>query len=391
MPHLNRRDIFRLTAAGMAGLVLSPAVTRAQSGLSDGRILFGQAAPLEGPAAALGIGMRQGILAAFGEANAQGGVGGRKLELKTIDDGYEPSRAITAVNTLIDEDKVFALIGPVGTPTSNATQPIAAAAGVPFIGPFTGVESLRNPHKPNVINVRASYYQETEVMVERLTRDLGAKRIAIFYQDDAFGRAGLTGARMAMEKRDMMLVAEATFERNTTAVKMALIEIRRQKPDAVIMIGTYGPCADFIKLARSIDFRSRFINISFVGSDALAKALGPAGDGVYVTQVVPFPGDASIPLVADYQAALKALDADASPGFVSLEGYIAGRLTVAALQRISGEPTREAFLAAVTGGGAFDLGGMTLSYGETNNQGANDVWLTVIRPDGTFSAVTAIG
>lgn len=391
MKHFDRRGVFRLAAASMAGLVLSPAAARAQAGVSDGRILFGQAAPLEGPAAALGVGMRQGILAAFGEANAKGGVRGHKLELMTIDDGYEPSRAIVAANRLIDEEKVFALIGSVGTPTSNATQPIAAAAGVPFIGPFTGVESLRNPHKPNVVNVRASYYQETEVMVERLTRDLGAKKIAIFYQDDAFGRAGLAGTRIAMDKRNMTLVAEGTFERNTTAVKMALIEIRRRKPDAVIMIGTYGPCADFIKLARSIDFRSRFINISFVGSDALAQALGPAGDGVYVTQVVPFPGDTSIPLVADYQAALRALDANEPPGFVSLEGYIAGRLAVAALDRISGEPTREKFLAAVTGGGAFDLGGMTLSYGDTNNQGANDVWLTEIRPDGTFRAVTAIG
>ena len=391
MKHFDRRGVFRLAAAGMAGMVLAPAAARAQGGVSAERILFGQAAPLEGPAAALGVGMRQGILAAFGEANARGGVEGRQLELMTIDDGYEPSRAIVATNRLIDEEKVFALIGPVGTPTSNATQPIAAAAGVPFIGPFTGVESLRTPHKPNVVNVRASYYQETEVMVERLTRDLGAKKIAIFYQDDAFGRAGLAGTRIAMDKRKMTLVAEGTFERNTTAVKMALIEIRRQKPDAVIMIGPYKPCAEFIKLARKIDFNSKFINISFVGSNALAQELGAAGDGVYITQVVPFPEDASIPVVADYQAALKALDASEPPGFVSLEGYIAGRLTVAALERISGEPSREKFLAAVTGGGAFDLGGMSLGYGETNNQGANDVWLTVIRPDGTFRAVTAIG
>lgn len=391
MKHFDRRGVLGLAAAGIAGLALSPTAARAQAGVSAERILFGQAAPLEGPAAALGLGMRHGILAAFGEANAGGGIGGRQLELMTIDDGYEPSRAIAAANRLIDEENVFALIGPVGTPTSNATQPIAAAAGVPFIGPFTGVESLRNPHKPNVVNVRASYFQETEVMVERLTRDLGAKRIAIFYQDDAFGRAGLAGTRIAMDKRQMSLVAEGTFERNTTAVRMALIEIRRARPDAVIMVGPYKPCAEFIKLARSIDFRSRFINISFVGSNALAEELGPDGDGVYVTQVVPFPEDVSIPLVASYQVALRAHDPAEPPGFVSLEGYIAGRLTVAALERISGEPTREKFLGAVTGSGAFDLGGMSLSYSATSNQGSNDVFLTVIRPDGTFRAVTAIG
>lgn len=391
MKHFDRRDVFRLAASGMAGLVLAPSATRAAQGVGADRILFGQAAPLDGPAAALGTGMRQGILAAFAEVNARGGIGGRRLDLMTIDDGYEPSRAIAATNRLIGEENVFALIGPVGTPTSNATQPIAAAAGVPFIGPFTGVESLRNPHKPNVVNVRASYYQETEVMVERLTRDLGARRIAIFYQDDAFGRAGLAGTRIAMDRRGMALVAEGTFERNTTAVKMALIEIRREKPDAVIMIGPYKPCAEFIRLARRIDFRARFINISFVGSNALAEELGPDGDGVYVTQVVPFPEDASIPLVASYHRALRLLEQPEQPGFVSLEGYIAGRLAAGALERIAGEPTREAFLAAVTRGGAFDLGGMTLSYGETDNQGSNDVFLTVIRPDGSFRAVTAIG
>jgi ABC-type branched-subunit amino acid transport system substrate-binding protein len=390
MNEFSRRTILKLTTAAlMSGFVALPSIAYADPGVSAGEIVFGQAAPLDGPASALGLGMKQGLTAAFEEANAAGGVGGRKLKLVSVDDGYEPEKSVAATNKLINEDKVFALIGPVGTPTSKATQPLAEAAGVPFIAPFTGAEFLRNPHKPNVVNVRASYFQETETMVERLTKDLGASKIAILYQDDAFGRAGLEGVQKAMDKRSMKLVAEGTFERNTVAVKSALLAIKKGAPDAVIMVGPYKPCAEFIKLARQIKFNAKFVNISFVGSNALAKELGPNGDGVFVTQVVPFPGDTSVPLVGRYQAALKAVDPAAEPGFVSLEGYVAGRLAIAALEKVSGEPTRKAMLDAIASG-SFDLGGLTLTYGATDNQGSDDVFLTVIQPDGSFKPVTNI-
>ena len=200
---------------------------------------------------------------------------------------------------------MFAVVGEVGTPTSNAAQPITTEAGVPFIGPFTGAAFLRHPSLRNVINVRGSYDQETEAWIEHLTTDLGASRIAILYQDDTFGRAGLSGVSKPMEKRGMKLVAEGTFERNTTAVKMALLTIRKAGPEAVVMVGAYKPCAEFIKLARRLKLDAVFVNISFVGANALAKELGEDGKGVVVTQVVPFPGDTSIPLVARYQKALK--------------------------------------------------------------------------------------
>jgi ABC-type branched-subunit amino acid transport system substrate-binding protein len=376
-----------VTAIGLLGAGL-PAY--AEPGVSDDKIIFGQAAPLDGPAAALGQDMRTGIMAAFEEANKAGGVNGRKLELTSKDDGYEPTKSIEVTKKLIEEDHVFGLIGPVGTPTSAATQPIAADAGVPFIGPFTGADFLRNPFKPNVINIRASYFQETETMVERLTKDRSATRIAILYQDDAFGRAGLAGMQKAMEKRNIKLVAEGTFERNTVAVKAALLEIRKGNPEAVIMVGPYKPCAEFIKLARQVKMDAQFINISFVGSNALAKELGEAGSGVVITQVVPFPDDASIPLVASYQAALKAADPNAKPGFVTLEGYVVGKLAIAALQKISGEPTRKAFLETVLNNN-FDLGGFKLSYGPSDNQGSDEVFLTQIQADGSFKAITSLG
>ncbi|MGF1629580.1 MAG: ABC transporter substrate-binding protein [Kiloniellaceae bacterium] len=364
---------------------------KAEVGVTDSTISFGQAAALEGPAGALGTGMREGILAAFAEANRNGGVGGRQLELKSYDDGYEPEQSISHTQTLINQDQVFALIGAVGTPTASATQPISTEAGVPFIGPFTGAGFLRAPELTNVVNVRANYGQETEAWIKHLTEDLGYDRIAILYQDDSFGRVGLDGVNKALEKRGLKLVAEGTYKRNTTAVKSALLDIRKAEPQAVVMVGAYKPIAEFIKLARQVKMDSTFVNISFVGSDALAKELGPVGEGVVITQVVPFPWDNSIPLVQQYQAALKAHDASAAPGFVSLEGYMVGRITIAALEKVQGEVTREAFLQAITKTGSFDLGGITLTYGEGDNQGMDQVFLTIIQADGTFKAVQRLG
>jgi branched-chain amino acid transport system substrate-binding protein len=373
-----------------AALVAAGLPVAAEDGVSADRIVFGQAAALDGPAAALGQGMKVGLEAAFAEANKAGGIKGRKLALKSVDDGYEPTKSIEAVKKLLAEDKVFAIAGPVGTPTAAAIMPIATAAGAPFIGAFTGAELLRDPYKPLVVNVRASYFQETEAMVEHLTKDLGASRIAIMYQDDAFGQAGLAGVKRALDKRKMELVAEGTFERNTTAVKTGLLAIKRGKPDAVIMISPYKPSAEFFRFAKQIKLDVTIVNISFVGSDAFAKELGGAGAGAVVTQVVPFPNDTTIPVVARYQAALKANAPDAQPGFISLEGYLVGRTIAAALEKINGEPTRQGFVEAVQKSGGFDLGGFKVAYGPSNNRGSEQVFLTVLQADGTFKAVSRL-
>ena len=301
---------FKALYLALASLLAAGIPVSAEDGVSATKIVFGQATALEGPASALGRGMKAGLEAAFAEINKAGGIKGRKLELKSIDDGYEPTKSIEAVKKLLEEDKVFAIAGAVGTPTAAATQPIATAAGAPFIGAFTGAEFLREPYKPLVMNIRASYFQETEAMVEHLTKDLGVSKIAIMYQDDAFGQAGLAGVKKALDKRQMQLAGEGTFERNTVAVKAALLAIRKVQPQAVIMISPYKPAAEFIKVAKQIYFNPAFVNISFVGSDALAKELGPAGAGVVITQVVPFPKDTAVPVVGRYQASLKATAPD---------------------------------------------------------------------------------
>ncbi len=207
---------------------------------------------------------------------------------------------------------------------------------MPFIGPFTGAEFLRNPFNRYIVNIRSSYFQETEAWIEHLTNDLGITRIAILYQDDAFGLAGLAGVKRAMAKRDMALVAEGTFKRNTTAIKSAMLEIMKGQPQAVVTVGPYKPIAEFIKLARQLKFDPVFVAISFVGSDSLAQELGNQGAGVIISQVVPFPGDRSLPLVTAYQTALTTINPGAKSGFVSFEGYIVGRLVVEALKRIRG-------------------------------------------------------
>jgi ABC-type branched-subunit amino acid transport system substrate-binding protein len=377
----------RIALALLASLVGGSAL--AEDGVTASQIVFGQVAALSGPAQDLGQGMRQGILAAFAEVNRAGGISGRTLELKSRDDGYEPEKTVEATKASLGEDKVFALIGAVGTPTSKAGQPIATAAKVPFIGPFTGAEFLRNPYNRYVVNVRASYFQETEAWIDHLTKDLGISRIAILYQDDAFGLAGLEGVQRAMAKRNIELAASGSFRRNTVAVKTALLDIMKAQPQAVVTVAPYKPVAEFVKLAHDMQLNAVFVAISFVGSDSLAKELGRDGAGVIVSQVVPSPWDETLPVVGTYQRALTAADPKAKPGFVSLEGYLVGRLAVEALKRIKGEPTREALLDAI-GEAPFDLGGITLSYGPSRNQGSDQVFFTILRADGTFKPVTRL-
>lgn len=374
-----------VSAVGMTGTAL------AEDGVYEDRIVFGQSAALEGPAAALGRGMQEGLLAAFHEVNAQGGVHGRRLELVTYDDGYEPDRAIANVHRLMEDDRVFAIIGEVGTPTSSAVQPITTERGVPFLGPFTGAAFLRDPALTNVVNVRASYDQEAEAWIEHLTSDLSHDRIAILYQDDSFGRAGLQAVQRALEGRGLALVAEGTYMRNTTAVKRAVLAIRKAEPQAVVIVGAYQPSAEFIRISRILGLDPLFVNISFVGSKALANELGDDGEGVIVTQVVPLPDDTSVPLVADYVRALKEFDPVLHPGFVSLEGYIVGRLVIEALEELGPEVSRMGLLDTIRSVGSFDLGGVVLTFGPGDNQGMDDVFFTVIQSDGSFRIVERLG
>ncbi len=358
-------------------------------GVSDDRVLFGQSAAFSGPAQELGRNMRLGIEAAFQEVNKSGGVHGRQLELSSLDDAYEPEAAITNTLQLIEEG-AFALIGEVGTPTSRSATPVAAEANVPFIAPFTGAEFLRDPKWDNILNLRASYYQETEEMVARLTEDLGIYRIAVMYQDDSYGRAGYRGVRLALDKRGLEPVSIGLYPRNTTAVKTALLDLSDGSPEAIIMIGAYQPVAELITWARHLGMDPVFLTVSFVGSNALAEELGSDGAGVYVTQVVPFPTDDSLPVTDAYLEALADYDATAIPGFVSFEGYLAGRLAIAGLEGCGREVNRACFLDSLRRADVVDINGFELRYGSGDNQGSDKVFLTTIGPDGNYQSVGSL-
>ena len=360
-----------------------------RSGVTDDKILFGQSAAFSGPAWELGTNMQLGILSAFQEVNAAGGVHGRQLELVALDDGYEPEAAISNTFSLIEDEQVFALIGAVGTPTSRSAVPVAYESDVPYVAPFTGAAFLRESKWRNVINLRASYNQETEEMVARLTEDLGIDRIAVLYQDDSFGLAGLNGATRALERRGMEPISVGFYPRNTLAVKAALLNLRDAKPQAVIMVGAYQPVATFVAWAKRVGMEDVvFITISFVGSNALANFLGRDGEKVFVTQVVPFPTDASVPIVRSYLEALEAYDPEASPGWVSLEGYMAGRLAIEALRACGRDNvTRECFYDSIDSFEALQLDDFELKFGFADNQGSDKVFLTVIGPDGSYRAI----
>ena len=377
-------------AAEVAAAGDSRAAAASVPGVTATRVLFGQSAAFSGPAQELGRNMRLGIEAAFEEANRGGGIHGRFLELVSRDDAYEPEAAIANTAHLIETDQVFALIGAVGTPTSRSATPVAAEAGVPYIAPFTGAEFLRDASWGNVLNLRASYYQETEEMVARLTEDLGVSRIAVLYQDDSFGRAGYRGVRLALDRRAMQPVSIGLYPRNTTAVKTALLDLQRGEPEAVIMIGAYQPVAALIRWARQVGMDPTFLTVSFVGSNALARELGAAGAGVYVTQVVPFPSDDTLPVAGAYLRALAAHDAEAVPGFVSFEGYLAGRLAVAGVRGCGAAPARDCFLDSLLGSDEVDIDGFTLRYGASDNQGSDAVFLTRIGADGRYHPATTL-
>ena len=311
---------------------------------------------------------------------------GRMLELTTLDDQYEPHLAYSNTLNLISRERVFALIGEVGTPTSRSASPLANAQDVPFIAPFTGAGFLREAELENVVNLRASYNQEAEEMVARLTEDLGITRVAVMYQNDSYGQSGLDGVVDALEQRGLEPVAYWYYQRNSDAIKAAVFNIVEANPEAIIMIGAYAPVAKAIAVTRE-DIDPVFMAVSFVGSNALAQELGPAGAGVYVTQVVPLPDDTSVPAVAAYRAALKALDANAVPGFVSLEGYLAGRLAIAGLEQCGRDISRDCFLDVLRNSGTIDLDGLTLQFGPGDNQGSDAVFVTVIGDDGNYHLV----
>jgi branched-chain amino acid transport system substrate-binding protein len=354
----------------------------------------GMSTALSGPSLGLGTAMKAGVEAYFKLANSRGGVNGRTLELVALDDEYEPAKAGPNVRRLIDQEQVAAIIGNVGTPTAVVTVPIVNEKKVPFFGAFTGAGVLRKtPPDRYVLNVRASYADETAEMIRGLLKDRNLKPqdIAFFTQDDAYGDAGYNGAVKALAKHGFAqpeTLPHGRYTRNTLDVEdgLACVLDPRHKPKAVIMVGTYKPCAKFVSLARKHGLRALFANVSFVGSADLMKELGPDADNVVITQVVPH-WTGNLPVLAEYR------DSGLDPGFVSLEGFIVGRGYVEILRNVQGDDLREGFVSTAESGKLFDLGwGQSRALSKDVHGLSSAVWPTVMergefRPFSDWSGV----
>jgi branched-chain amino acid transport system substrate-binding protein len=370
------KTLFSITLLTFSSLLF------AQQGVSDREIIVGQFAALTGPASQLGLRMQAGIKAQFDAVNKSGGVNGRQIKLVSRDDGYEPEKAALAVKALLNDDQVFALIGSVGTPTTLAALPAINDAKVPLIGPFTGAQALREPFSRQLFHVRASYFDETDRIVQHLTT-LGVKKIAVLYQNDAYGKAGLEGVTRALTKRQMKAVATSTVERNSADVTKSLDEILKAVPEAVVQISAYKSSAAFIKQARGKGFGGQFFNVSFVGSTALAEELGEAGSGVVISQVVPFPYQGNSAIVREYQQRMTE-SGDKDFGFSSLEGFLAAKVLTEGLKRAGRTLNREGLTTALESLKDYDMGGFTINYSAKSHEGSNFSDLTIISRGGKF-------
>lgn len=371
---MKRRDAIAWLAGASASLAL-PALAQ-----NANRIVLGQSAPFTGNAAQLGIQVNTGAKICFAALNAAGGINGQTIELRTLDDGYEPDRCKSNTAQFIHDD-VFGLFGYVGTPTSLAALPLVTESRIPFFAPVTGAEALRVPLQKTVFHVRASYYDETALIVKQLTT-LGLKKVAVFYQNDAYGQAGLEGVKRALKAQDLAPVALGTVERNSVDVAKAVREIVAKAPDAVVQVSAYKSCAQFIREARKAGYGGTFINVSFVGTQALADELGKDGRGVLVSQVMPFPFSTTSAIAREYLEAVAKAGGGAQPNYSSMEGYLAAKVLAEGLRRAPRNPSRESLVAALESMQGSNFGGFSVNFGPKDHVASRFVDLSMLTEDG---------
>ena len=367
--------------------LVCPAQGIAKTSNDHDSLVLGMSTALTGPTAELGKAMKQGVLVGLHRANRHGGVNGRGLKLLTLDDGYEPSRTSPNMRRLIEKENVLAVIGNVGTPTAIVAVPIAKERKVLFYAPFTGAGILRqSPPDRYVINFRASYAEETSAMIDALVKQAGLRptEIAFFTQKDSYGDAGYVGGIAALKRyglEDDKRVVHVRYERNTLAVENALATLIGAKsfPRAIIMVGAYAPCAKFMTLALEAGMMPLFLNVSFVGSTPLARALENREVKVIVTQTVPHPDQSDLPIVREYRSDLREFSPSTAPSFGGLEGYIATRIFVKALRMRKGTVTRESVIDALERLETFDMGlGDPLFLSPKEHQATHRVWPTIL-------------
>lgn len=341
------------------------------------QVKLGQSAALSGPTEELGKEMKKGAEAYFSSVSG--------VQLISMDDKYEPKICTDNTNKFI-KDNVAALFGYVGTPTAKVAVPIAMSAKKVFFGPFTGADFVSDvATNPYSFSVRASYCMETDKMVDALVAK-GIKKIGIFVQDDGFGDVGKTCAAQSLKKHGLTIAEEGRYKRNTIAVKEGADKIFNSGVGGVILVGAYRPCGAAIKYWKKKGFNVPFINISFVGSKALAKEVASDSSNVYVTQVVPNPWDSSIAIVKEYKEKIKG-----EPGFISLEGYITAKILHKAILAAGADAVNSDKLkSAIEALGTFDIGGLKVSFGSQDHRGLDAIYLTEIGAGGKFSYIDGL-
>jgi branched-chain amino acid transport system substrate-binding protein len=363
-------------------------------GVTASEVVFGSSLALQGHAGYLGQETIKGAMAYIQHVNARGGVHGRQIRVLARDDSYDPPKCLANTQRFLIDDQVFGLFCYVGTPTTVKVLPLVAEAQVPLLGMFTGANALREPFSPYVINVRASYYQETGAAVDHLVLDLGFRRIAVFYQYDAFGFDGLTGAELALKRHGLEPVARGSYVRGTVDVGDAVERIGAADVEAVVMIGTSDPCAHFIRRTLARGQRPIFYMVSFVGARELSRNLaGTDLDDVAVimSQVVPpprTPDGAISPSAQEFVDLMAQAFPGEEPNFVGFEGYINAKVLVEALRRAGPDLTRQRFVHAVESLEDFAIGpDVRLSFGPADHQGLDTVYFTILR-HGSFVLLT---
>ncbi len=369
--------LFFIILCGLAGMTQG---AHAEPGVFDSTITIGQSCALTGPSEDLGKKMNAGIVSALNQVNVNGGVHGRQIRLIVKDDFYEPGQAIKNTEALIFKDRVFALIGEVGTPTSRVVVPIVQKEKIPFIAPFTGARFLRSPIKKQVINIRAGYDEETQKVITYFVKEKKLTRIACFYQDDSYGYAGLDGVKTALMEYGLSPISTHSYQRNTVAVMGAFLRIRQSQPQAVVLVGSYQPCAEFIKLARARGMnRTVFATLSFSGAQSLIRALGDETDSIIISQVVPSPFNEDLKIVTNYMDAMRTFQPEHQISYISFEGYLAGRFFIEVLKGVRLPLTREKFIDYIEQKKQFNIDDIALTFGAEDHQGLDVTYLTRIQ------------
>ncbi len=376
-------SIKSLIAAVSTGLMFATggAAHAADPGIGEGTITLGMSAPFSGPNGAYGKEMKEGAMAYFTQLNAAGGIHGKKVELVALDDGYETEKTVANTRKLINEQKIFALMAYYGSSPTTEAMKVFSEARVPLLGTISGAGSLRAPVNRYMFHLRASYADETEAIVNHLV-GLGITQIAVFYQNDGFGKSGLDGVVATLARHKLKPVAVGSVERNSLDVATAVTQIAKGNPQAVIMATLYKPTVEFVRQMRKAGQMPQFSTLSPIGADLLVAEMGAKeAHGIGIAQVMPYPWNDTTPVVKEYHKAVQAYAKHGNYSYYGIEGFLNAKLMAEALKKVGKDPTREKLVSTLESG-TFDLGGYRVGYSPTSHNGSRFVDLTVLGRDG---------